>query len=107
MVDDLYFGLFICADTNTGKVLFEGNAQCSLCHGADGKTLDFGTNENKDRKGHSATSDTDTQSYSDDEYYLDRCPKDPNKIQPGACGCGQLDSDLDGDGTTEPQFSMH
>ena len=28
----------------------------------------------------------------------DRCPADPNKTAPGACGCGQSDADLNGDG---------
>jgi hypothetical protein len=29
----------------------------------------------------------------------DNCPNDPNKTQPGACGCGVPDTDSDGDGT--------
>ncbi len=29
----------------------------------------------------------------------DGCPNDPNKIAPGACGCGVADTDTDGDGT--------
>ncbi|MCE2883747.1 MAG: thrombospondin type 3 repeat-containing protein [Planctomycetaceae bacterium] len=29
----------------------------------------------------------------------DGCPNDPNKIAPGACGCGTADTDTDGDGT--------
>lgn len=29
----------------------------------------------------------------------DGCPNDPNKIAPGACGCGVPDTDSDGDGT--------
>ncbi|NUP95561.1 MAG: thrombospondin type 3 repeat-containing protein [Planctomycetaceae bacterium] len=29
---------------------------------------------------------------------LDGCPNDPNKIAPGQCGCGVLDTDSDGDG---------
>jgi hypothetical protein len=28
----------------------------------------------------------------------DSCPNDPNKISPGACGCGVADTDTDGDG---------
>ncbi|HEY8188080.1 MAG TPA: thrombospondin type 3 repeat-containing protein [Pyrinomonadaceae bacterium] len=30
---------------------------------------------------------------------VDQCPGDPNKTNPGACGCGVLDTDTDGDGT--------
>ncbi len=29
----------------------------------------------------------------------DNCPNDPNKTEPGACGCGVADTDSDGDGT--------
>jgi TolB-like protein len=32
---------------------------------------------------------------------LDGCPDDPNKIAPGICGCGVLDTDSDGDGTPD------
>jgi hypothetical protein len=31
----------------------------------------------------------------------DGCPNDPNKIAPGACGCGVPDVDTDGDGTPD------
>ena len=31
--------------------------------------------------------------------HLDNCPNDPNKIDPGVCGCGIPDTDSDGDGT--------
>lgn len=30
-------------DAATGQTLFEGTAQCSICHGADGKTINFGS----------------------------------------------------------------
>ena len=32
---------------------------------------------------------------------LDQCPDDPNKIQPGVCGCGVADTDTDSDGTAD------
>lgn len=32
---------------------------------------------------------------------LDDCPDDPNKIEPGICGCGVTDVDTDGDGTAD------
>ena len=32
---------------------------------------------------------------------LDNCPNDPNKIDPGICGCGTPDTDSDGDGTLD------
>lgn len=28
----------------------------------------------------------------------DQCPSDPNKVEPGSCGCGTPDTDSDGDG---------
>jgi len=31
----------------------------------------------------------------------DGCPNDPEKIHPGACGCGTSDTDSDGDGTAD------
>lgn len=31
----------------------------------------------------------------------DACPNDPNKVSPGACGCGVIDSDSDNDGTAD------
>ena len=32
---------------------------------------------------------------------VDNCPEDPNKSEPGACGCGALDTDSDSDGTPD------
>ena len=32
---------------------------------------------------------------------VDGCPNDPNKIAPGACGCGTSDTDTDTDGTPD------
>jgi hypothetical protein len=31
----------------------------------------------------------------------DGCPNDPNKTEPGVCGCGVADTDTDGDGTED------
>jgi hypothetical protein len=31
----------------------------------------------------------------------DNCPDDPNKIEPGTCGCGVADTDSDGDGVAD------
>ncbi|MDH4291555.1 MAG: MopE-related protein, partial [Dehalococcoidia bacterium] len=31
----------------------------------------------------------------------DNCPNDPNKTEPGICGCGVPDNDTDGDGTAD------
>ena len=32
---------------------------------------------------------------------VDQCPADPNKSDPGDCGCGRLDTDSDGDGSAD------
>lgn len=34
----------------------------------------------------------------DPDYGADACPTDPNKDEPGICGCGHPDTDSDGDG---------
>jgi hypothetical protein len=34
---------------------------------------------------------------------MDSCPSDPNKTDPGICGCGTPDKDSDGDGTADCQ----
>ena len=43
-------------------------------------------------------SDTDKDGKDDTD---DACPNDPNKIQPGACGCGVAETDSDNDGTPD------
>ncbi len=35
------------------------------------------------------------------EIISDACPSDPDKVLPGACGCGVSDADTDGDGTLD------
>ncbi|MGE0087078.1 MAG: choice-of-anchor Q domain-containing protein, partial [Desulfococcaceae bacterium] len=35
------------------------------------------------------------------DYPTDLCPYDPNKTEPGICGCGVADTDTDGDGTAD------
>jgi len=42
--------------------------------------------------------DSDSDGYGDP---CDACPTDPNKIEPGICGCGESDADSDGDGTAD------
>ena len=32
---------------------------------------------------------------------IDQCPSDPNKTEPGICGCGNADTDSDGDGIAD------
>ena len=33
--------------------------------------------------------------------YFDQCPGDPNKVDPGACGCGNPDADSNGNGVAD------
>jgi subtilisin family serine protease len=42
--------------------------------------------------------DSDADSVGD---ACDNCPNDPNKVEPGICGCGVADTDTDGDGTLD------
>ena len=42
--------------------------------------------------------DTDGDGIPDGE---DLCPEDPNKVVPGICGCGELDTDSDSDGVPD------
>ncbi len=42
--------------------------------------------------------DTDSDGVDD---CLDRCPDDPNKLDPGACGCGEPDTDANNDGVPD------
>ena len=43
-------------------------------------------------------SDTDKDGKDDTD---DACPNDPNKVQPGICGCGVAETDSDNDGTPD------
>ena len=42
--------------------------------------------------------DSDGDGYCDED---DECPEDPNKFEPGLCGCGSPETDSDGDGTPD------
>ena len=57
--------------------------------------VDMGADEN-----HAAVPglDSDGDGTIDDE---DGCPNDSNKIDPGGCGCGVVDTDSDNDGTPD------
>ncbi len=40
----------------------------------------------------------DERNWDENNWFLDLCPDDPDKTEPGACGCGTPDSDTDDDG---------
>lgn len=58
---------------------------------------DSDTVTDSDTETEKATADDD----SDTETVIDKCPNDPNKTEPGICGCGVPDSDKDGDGVKD------
>jgi hypothetical protein len=43
---------------------------------------------------------TDTDGDGTPDHW-DNCPTDPNKIEPGDCGCGAIDGDTDGDSVAD------
>ncbi len=57
-----------------------------------------GTNPARDDKGGSVAALSDG-SVGPTSCAVDNCPSDPNKTEPGQCGCGVADTDGDGDGT--------
>ncbi len=80
----------------------DGVADCNdLCAGfddtldADGDSVPDGCDQ---CSGDDATGDADADGTCDD---LDGCPTDPDKIDPGVCGCATPDDDSDGDGTLD------
>ena len=44
---------------------------------------------------------SDGRTVPDGGHPSDACPYDPHKTEPGECGCGQLDVDLDGDASVD------
>lgn len=65
-----------------GGVFISGNKGCK--------------NEKELRENCDSDSDEDGKDDTDDA-----CPDDPNKIQPGVCGCGVAETDSDNDGTPD------
>jgi hypothetical protein len=53
------------------------------------------------RDGRLVDYDVNRRTVPDDGDSGDLCPFDPFKLEPGACGCGQLDVDVDGDGAID------
>ncbi|HET8940124.1 MAG TPA: LamG domain-containing protein [Polyangiales bacterium] len=63
----------------------------SRCPGEEGSGCDAGAD----------CAPANVSSWEPSEGALDECPSDPNKHQPGACGCGVPDNDTDRDGTAD------
>jgi len=71
-----------------------GNGIPDECDIADGTSEDCNGNEIPDE----CEDDSDGDGTIDE---CDGCPDDPNKIDPGQCGCGIADTDTDGDGVAD------
>ncbi|MDB4775794.1 thrombospondin type 3 repeat-containing protein [bacterium] len=76
------------------------NVDCNLNGIEDATDIADGTSADCNSNGVPDDCETDT----DGDGVLDMCetcPDDPNKTEPGACGCGVADTDTDGDGTPD------
>ncbi|MFQ5424381.1 MAG: thrombospondin type 3 repeat-containing protein [Phycisphaerae bacterium] len=102
--DSLVVGAFHDDDAGASSgsaYLFEAVVACCL---PAGSCLDMAASTCAAMGGLSngAGSDCATQPDTDGDGVLDcldNCPNDPNKTEPGVCGCGVADVDTDGDGT--------
>jgi hypothetical protein len=74
-----------------------GEAPGAIGLGMSGATASAGSGGSADP---ACATDTDGDGVND---CLDGCQQDPNKGEPGQCGCGVLDVDTDGDGTLDCQ----
>ena len=70
------------ANTDDGSCSIADSSKCETCVGIIAQV----------------TNDADGDGTCDDE---DNCDDDPNKSEPGQCGCGHPDTDTDGDGTPD------
>ncbi|MFK7960957.1 MAG: hypothetical protein AB8G96_10575, partial [Phycisphaerales bacterium] len=83
----------------------DGVADCGDCNNngiADDADIAAGTSE--DCNGDGVPDECQTLIDSDGDGTpdcADGCPNDPNKSEPGDCGCGTPDTDSDGDGTPD------
>jgi len=86
--DDDNDGIYDTEETACGSDPLDAFSTCEICDGLD-NDLDGDIDEGFDADG-DGTADCN-----------DGCPNDPNKVAPGACGCGVADTDTDGDGTAD------
>ena len=82
---------------------FPDSPDCGDCNGngiPDDEDIASGTSEDCDGNGvpDECQQDADGDGLID---ACDACPADPDKIEPGDCGCGVADTDSDGDGVVD------
>ncbi len=83
----------VCSGGNTGVV---PNSSCQDCNGdANGTAYTDVCGNCVGGNTGQTTVDTDSDGTPDCN---DNCPNDPNKVDPGTCGCGIVDTDTDSDG---------
>jgi len=108
----------LIGNAENGAALFS-NFNCRSCHGANGSggigpsilRISFAKLGNILRNSQTAHTggkllDLSDQNIADLVAFLgnttgDACPNDPNKVEPGQCGCGVADTDSDGDGVAD------
>ena len=77
--------------------LGQGKEYCYACQDSDGDGI-CNENDNCPDAFNPDQNDVDLDGAGD---ICDDCPFDPNKTDPGICGCGLLDTDIDSDGTPD------
>jgi hypothetical protein len=89
---------------NDSSVFFMGGNSVGYGNWSSGEPNDSGGNEDCAEAYTNGLWNDDTCSTAHGfvcEVQKDLCPMDPNKINPGQCGCGTLDTDTDSDGTAD------
>lgn len=93
---DSLFGQFICGPANQECFLNFCNPQNLLCEAIELDSDFDGVGDCSD----ACPLEAAVQDDADGDGFIcdDLCPDDPNKSEPGVCGCGTSDEDLDNDG---------
>jgi len=89
------FNVGLVCTVGTGQCAASGNFVCS----ADGTTTECNATSGLPSSEICDGLDNDCDGQVDEGNICDTCPDDPNKTEPGICGCGVPDTDIDGDGT--------
>ena len=82
----------------TVQLTLEAAGQCT---GASGDQDGDGVCSDVDNCPDNANADQTDSDGDESGDACDDCPNDPDKLEPGTCGCGTADDDSDGDGTAD------